>query len=152
MKIFLSAVSGHFKTCREALRSDLSAVGAQVVAQEDFQQHGASLPEKIERYIASATLPWLGAIVRAEEKIRSRRMEYGVGEQNSVESYRRVLVTGLWSSQLEHVPYSEFAKNSFSNLRFSSPVVSRVQHRDALIFVLSSEGEQRAVGRRRSAF
>src|SRR5271165_804222 len=94
MKIFLSAVSGHFKTCREALRSDLSAVGAQVVAQEDFQQHGASLPEKIERYIASATLPWLGAIVRAEEKIRSRRMEYGVGEQNSVESYRRVLVTG----------------------------------------------------------
>jgi hypothetical protein len=31
MKIFLSAVSGQFKACRDALRSDLSAVGAEVV-------------------------------------------------------------------------------------------------------------------------
>ena len=53
MKIFLSAVSGQFKACRDALRSDLSAVGAEVVVQEDFQQHGASLLEKLERYIAS---------------------------------------------------------------------------------------------------
>ena len=53
MKIFLSAVSGQFEACRGALRSDLSAVGAEVVVQEDFQQHGASLLEKLERYIAS---------------------------------------------------------------------------------------------------
>jgi hypothetical protein len=53
MKIFLSAVSGQFKACRDALRSDLSAVGGEVVVQEDFQQHGASLLEKLERYIAS---------------------------------------------------------------------------------------------------
>jgi hypothetical protein len=53
MKIFLSAVSGQFKACRDALRSDLSAVGAEVVVQEDFRQHGASLLEKLERYIAS---------------------------------------------------------------------------------------------------
>jgi len=53
MKIFLSAVSGQFKACRDALRSDLSDVGAEVVVQEDFQQHGASLLEKLERYIAS---------------------------------------------------------------------------------------------------
>jgi hypothetical protein len=53
MKIFLSAVSGQFQACRDALRSDLSAVGAEVVVQEDFQQHGASLLEKLERYIAS---------------------------------------------------------------------------------------------------
>src|SRR6266436_4145150 len=53
MKIFLSAVSGQFKACRDALRSDLSAVGAEVVVQEDFQQHGASLLEKLERYIGS---------------------------------------------------------------------------------------------------
>jgi hypothetical protein len=53
MKIFLSAVSGQFKSCRDALRSDLSAVGAEVVVQEDFQQHGASLLKKLERYIAS---------------------------------------------------------------------------------------------------
>jgi tetratricopeptide (TPR) repeat protein len=53
MKIFLSAVSGQFKACRDALRSDLSAVGAEVVVQEDFQQHGASLLEKLERYTAS---------------------------------------------------------------------------------------------------
>jgi hypothetical protein len=53
MKIFLSAVSGQFKACRDALRSDLSAVGAEVVVQEDFQQHGASLLEKLERYISS---------------------------------------------------------------------------------------------------
>jgi hypothetical protein len=36
MKIFLSAVSGQFKACRDVLRSDLSAVGAKVVVQEDF--------------------------------------------------------------------------------------------------------------------
>jgi Domain of unknown function (DUF4062) len=53
MKIFLSAVSGQFKACRDALRSDLSAVGAEVVVQEDFQQHGASLLEKLEHYIGS---------------------------------------------------------------------------------------------------
>ena len=53
MKIFLSGVSGQFKACRDALRSDLSAVGAKVVVQEDFQQHGASLLEKLESYIAS---------------------------------------------------------------------------------------------------
>lgn len=51
--MFLSAVSGQFRTCRDALRSDLSAVGAEVVVQEDFQQHGASLLKKLERYIAS---------------------------------------------------------------------------------------------------
>ena len=53
MKIFLSGVSSQFKACRDALRSDLNAVGAEVVVQEDFQQHGASLLEKLERYIAS---------------------------------------------------------------------------------------------------
>src|SRR5262249_44021147 len=53
MKIFLSAVSGQFKACGDALRSDLSAVGAEVVVQEDFRQHGASLLEKLERYICS---------------------------------------------------------------------------------------------------
>jgi hypothetical protein len=53
MKIFLSAVSSQFKDCRDALRSDLSAVGAEVIVQEDFQQHGASLLEKLERYISS---------------------------------------------------------------------------------------------------
>ncbi|MBE2260362.1 MAG: tetratricopeptide repeat protein [Rhodobacteraceae bacterium] len=52
MKIFLSAVSSQFKDCREKLRSDLSAVGAEVVVQEDFQQHGGSLLENLERYIA----------------------------------------------------------------------------------------------------
>jgi tetratricopeptide (TPR) repeat protein len=53
MKIFISTVSSQFKACRDALRSDLSAVGAEVVVQEDFQQHGSSLLEKLEAYIAS---------------------------------------------------------------------------------------------------
>jgi WD40 repeat protein len=52
MRIFLSAVSGQFKACRDALASDLRAVGAEVVVQEDFQQHGRSLLEKLEEYIA----------------------------------------------------------------------------------------------------
>jgi len=51
MKIFLSAVSGQFKACRDALASDLRAVGAQVKVQEDFQQHGGTLLEKLEFYI-----------------------------------------------------------------------------------------------------
>ncbi|KPJ92733.1 MAG: hypothetical protein AMJ53_08775, partial [Gammaproteobacteria bacterium SG8_11] len=50
-KIFLSAVSGQFKDCREALRSDLAAMGAEVVVQEDFQQGPGTLLEKLEHYI-----------------------------------------------------------------------------------------------------
>jgi hypothetical protein len=53
MRIFLSAVSAQFKQCRDALASDLRAVGAEVVVQEDFQQQGRTLLEKLERYIAS---------------------------------------------------------------------------------------------------
>jgi len=52
MRIFLSAVSGQFKLCRDALASDLRAVGAEVSVQEDFQQLGGSLLEKLEEYIA----------------------------------------------------------------------------------------------------
>ncbi len=52
-RIFLSAVTGQFKVCRDTLRSDLAAVGADVVVQEDFQQHGGTLLEKLEEYIDS---------------------------------------------------------------------------------------------------
>ena len=52
-RIFLSAVTGQFKACRDALRSDLAAVGAEVVVQEDFTQHGGTLLKKLEDYIAS---------------------------------------------------------------------------------------------------
>ncbi len=51
MKIFLSAVSGQFRDCRNALASDLRAVGVEVTVQEDFQQHGRTLLEKLEAYI-----------------------------------------------------------------------------------------------------
>jgi tetratricopeptide (TPR) repeat protein len=53
VQIFLSAVTGQFKQCRDALRSDLSAVGAEVKVQEDFQQHGGLLLEKLRNYIAA---------------------------------------------------------------------------------------------------
>ena len=52
MKIFLSAVSTEFRDCRNALASDLRAMRAEVVVQEDFTQHGRTLLEKLEEYIA----------------------------------------------------------------------------------------------------
>jgi len=52
-KNFLSAVTGQFKACRDALRSDLAAVGADVVVQKGSQQHGGTLLQKLEEYIAS---------------------------------------------------------------------------------------------------
>jgi hypothetical protein len=52
-EIFLSAVTGQFKDCRDTLRSDLAAVGADVVVQEDFTQHGGTLLQKLEEYIDS---------------------------------------------------------------------------------------------------
>src|SRR3954447_16299658 len=52
MRIFLSAVSGQFRHCRLALASDLRATGAEVKTQEDFQQHGRTLLEKLQAYIA----------------------------------------------------------------------------------------------------
>src|SRR4051794_15107786 len=51
-KVFLSAVSGQFRDCRNALASDLRAIGAEVVVQEDFKQHGWTLLEKLQEYIA----------------------------------------------------------------------------------------------------
>ena len=51
-KIFLSAVSGQFRDCRNALASDLRAIGAEVVVQEDFRQCGWTLMEKLQEYIA----------------------------------------------------------------------------------------------------
>jgi tetratricopeptide (TPR) repeat protein len=53
MRVFLSAVSGQFRDLRQALASDLRAMGAaEVKVQEDFTQHGGTLLEKLEAYIA----------------------------------------------------------------------------------------------------
>jgi hypothetical protein len=52
MKIFLSAVSVQFKACRNALASDLRAIGCEVKVQEDFQQGPRTLIEQLEQYIA----------------------------------------------------------------------------------------------------
>ena len=48
----LPAVSAQFKACRDVLASDLRAVGAEVAVQEDFQQHGGTLAEKLQKYIS----------------------------------------------------------------------------------------------------
>jgi Domain of unknown function (DUF4062) len=61
VRIFLSAVSREFAECRTAVASDLRAVGAEVAVQEDFQQQGRTLLEKLEGYIASCD--WVIAIV-----------------------------------------------------------------------------------------
>ena len=51
-KIFLSAVSGQFRECRNALASDLRTIGAEVVVQEDFRQLGWTLLKELQDYIA----------------------------------------------------------------------------------------------------
>ncbi len=52
MKVFLSAVSCQFKACRDALASDLRAIGCEVKVQEDFQQGAGNLIAQIESYVA----------------------------------------------------------------------------------------------------
>jgi hypothetical protein len=52
LRIFLSAVTGQFKECRNALASDLRAIGCEVKVQEDFQQGPRTLIERLEEYIA----------------------------------------------------------------------------------------------------
>jgi tetratricopeptide (TPR) repeat protein len=52
MKIFLSAVSGQFRECREALAKDLHAVEFDVTVQEEFRQHGGTLLEKLQDLVA----------------------------------------------------------------------------------------------------
>jgi Domain of unknown function (DUF4062) len=52
MRIFLSAVSAQFKDCRDALASDLRAIGCEVKVQEDFQQGPRTLIERLEEYVA----------------------------------------------------------------------------------------------------
>ena len=51
MKIFLSCATSQFKACRDALASDLRAVGAEVKVKEDFQMGPGMLLEKLESYI-----------------------------------------------------------------------------------------------------
>jgi tetratricopeptide (TPR) repeat protein len=52
MKIFLSAVTRQFKECRDALATDLRAIGCEVKVQEDFQQGPRTLIERLEEYVA----------------------------------------------------------------------------------------------------
>jgi Domain of unknown function (DUF4062) len=52
MKIFLSAVSKQFQDCRDALASDLRAIGCEIKVQEDFQQGPRTLIEQLEEYVA----------------------------------------------------------------------------------------------------
>lgn len=52
MKVFLSAVSKQFIACRNALASDLRAIGCEVKVQEDFRQGVGSLIAQIESYVA----------------------------------------------------------------------------------------------------
>jgi len=52
MRVFLSAVTAQFKACRDALRSDLAAIGCEVKVQEDFQTGPRTLLERLEEYVA----------------------------------------------------------------------------------------------------
>ena len=52
MKVFLSAVSGQFKACRDELASDLRKIRCEVRVQEDFQQGPRTLIERLEEYVA----------------------------------------------------------------------------------------------------
>jgi tetratricopeptide (TPR) repeat protein len=51
MKVFLSAVTSEFAGCRNALSSDLRAIGCEVRVQEDFQLGPRTLLESLERYV-----------------------------------------------------------------------------------------------------
>jgi hypothetical protein len=51
MRILISGVSSQCKACRDQVASDLRAVGAEVKVQEDFQQYGGTLLEKLQDYI-----------------------------------------------------------------------------------------------------
>ncbi len=60
-KIFLSAVTGQFKKCRDEVASDLRAIGCEVRVQEDFRQGPRTLIEQIERYVDECE--WVMAVV-----------------------------------------------------------------------------------------
>jgi hypothetical protein len=47
----LSTVSGQFRECRQALASELYAMGVDVKVQENFQQGGYTLLEALQDYI-----------------------------------------------------------------------------------------------------
>lgn len=55
-KVFISAVTGQLKACRDAVASDLRAKGYEVKVQEDFQQGPRTLIEQIEQYIDACGL------------------------------------------------------------------------------------------------
>lgn len=56
MKVFLSAVTAEFEACRNALASDLRAIGCEVKVQEDFKQGESTLLKTLENYIVSCDL------------------------------------------------------------------------------------------------
>ncbi len=52
LRVFLSCVSAQFRACRDALASDLRAIGCEVRVQEDFQQGPGTLLERLDEYVA----------------------------------------------------------------------------------------------------
>lgn len=69
-RVFLSAVSGQFKACRDALASDLRAIGCEVRVQEDFQQGPRTLIERLAEYVAQCdkVIALIGNAYGAEAK------------------------------------------------------------------------------------
>src|SRR5439155_2730133 len=92
MKIFLSAVSGEFRDCRQALASDLRAMGSEVKVQEDFQQGPGTLLEKLEAYIADCDriIALMGDAYGAEPPEAARP----AGQQRSYTQWEYVFALG----------------------------------------------------------
>jgi hypothetical protein len=88
MRVFLSAVSGQFKECRDALAGDLRAVGAEVVVQEDFQQLGGVVVSEtavVGEFLAAARVG--NADMRCDQNVRRAWVANG-RQARSVEQLR----------------------------------------------------------------
>jgi tetratricopeptide (TPR) repeat protein len=146
MKIFLSAVSGQFKVCRDALASDLRAIGCEVKVQEDFQQGSGSLIKQIESYVAQCDR--VIAIVGDAYGADSASDAIPAGKpQRSYTQWEYFFAIGERLRGAGVTPKDLFVYMASANFLTSNPVLQPDEHRERqsqFIDVIKQSGKHRA--------
>lgn len=141
MKIFISAVSTEFKSCRDSLACSLRAAGAQEVKiQEDFRQAPGTLLEKLEAYVAECdrVIALVGKAFGAEPSMqeapstRPRRSytqwEYyfAMGERLNGERVKQkdVFIYFASSSFLQKIPIRQDTESAELQKKFITEIIN----------------------------
>lgn len=147
MNIFLSGVSSEFRECRISLASDLRAMGAHVIVQEDLQQKGGLLLEKLQDYIAQCdrVIVLIGEAYGVEAIIEGE-LQYA-GEPRSYTQWEYFFAVGErldGNSELPKKLYVYVADGKFRNLNQVTQTSEHALRQDAFVEKVLTSGQDRS--------